>query len=211
MLGSSFSSTRPWAAVRRKDSCKVVLQGKPKEQVSEQVISLLKWSQLRCFHCIQQSTGAFVFCIISHCPFTPYQVYTLPGSTELSCILFLHKQNRVEVHISGFCLERFPCSYLSVILRKSKSNQFWEMTPHNSLFPSCFLLSCTVLCLRALLGCFPNAESSRAFPGYSSPCKAWCVQEGRMKIAAFQVWCEEKLQCRAKAADLSGRLPFINF
>lgn len=76
------------------------LQGKSKEQVSEQVITFLKWSQSHCFHCIQQSTGVFVFCTISHCPFPPYQVYTLPGSTELSCILFLQKQKRVEVLVS---------------------------------------------------------------------------------------------------------------
>lgn len=85
------------------------LQGKLKEQVNEQVISFLKLSQSHCVHCIQQSTSVFVFCTISHCPFPPYQVYTLPGSTELSCILFRHKLKRVEVHISGFFLKRFPC------------------------------------------------------------------------------------------------------
>lgn len=82
--------------VTQKELLEGCLLGKPKGKASELVIPLLKCSQSHCFHCIEQSTIVFVFCTISHGPFTLYQVYTLPGSTELSCILFLHKQTKFK-------------------------------------------------------------------------------------------------------------------
>lgn len=94
-LDSSMSCSEK-NMVTKKGLLEGFLLGKPKGKASEQVISLLKCSQSHCFHCIEQSTIVFVFCTISHGPFTPYQVYTLLGSTKLSCILFLHKQTKFK-------------------------------------------------------------------------------------------------------------------
>lgn len=94
-LDSSMSCSEK-NTIAQKGLLEGCLTGKPKGKASEQVISLLKCSQSHCFHCIQQSTVVFLFCTISHCPFTQHQVYTLRGSTELSSILFLHRQKRLK-------------------------------------------------------------------------------------------------------------------
>lgn len=114
-LDSSISCSEK-NMVTQKGLLEGCLQGKPKGKASEQVISLLKCSQSHCFHCIQQSTVVFVFCTISHCPFTPYQVYTLPSSREMSSILFLHEQKRFKFGNTAVLQS------LSIILRKSKYN-----------------------------------------------------------------------------------------
>lgn len=62
------------------------LQGKPKEKVSEQVISFLKWSQSHCFHCIHQSTG--IFCLL----------YNITLSFPTISSLYPARQHRAVMH-----------------------------------------------------------------------------------------------------------------
>lgn len=116
VLGSSFTSSSLWVAeknmVTQKGLLEGHLQGKPKEQASEQVISFLKSPQLCCFHCIQHTTSVFVFCTISHCFFPSYQVYILTSNTELSWIFSLHKLKRLEVCISALC--KYFCAMLYI-------------------------------------------------------------------------------------------------